>query len=415
MISKIKIFIMTLMAMVSISGCDLPDESEKIKIRKCAYSAWALDRNSDLMANAHSWKHSQLQPPVNRVDAIKQNEKEEFALMEARTDSKSKNMSVLIGWYKSDYCVSLLDDYQDYKYGKLTQKEIEILERNKGVEKALMRQVIYYSKSIANADSKDVSCSDFNEQFKFTYRNRLTGDFRESLSKGLSATIKDAGYKLKKFQRDALAVDVDGDNLREISTEIFNSCIDDILLSKRLVNTESIKNYTSPRLNLLLTKDKEAREESLKSIRDINTCGQLPKIYCLAEINMRAIGSAINIATRCDEDGNVEKHCDLTAEEILAQERKRLEIDVLISKRDHLQNYIERSINGPMQLNPDQVSMLNKLVDICSKDALSTGITGDEYENHVRLVCWPNVKRGFLKSEIDVLEKINERLKQLSD
>lgn len=415
MICRVKTFIIALMAMVSISGCGLVDESDKIKIRKCEYSAWALERNSDLMASAYGWKYGQLQAPVNRSDAIKQKEKEELALMEARTDSKSKNMSVLIGWYKSDYCVSLLDDYQDYKYGKLAPQEIEILERNKGVEKVLMRQVIYYSKSIANADSKDVSCGDFKDHFKFTYQNRLTGDFRESLSDGLRATIKDAGYRLKKYQRDALAVDVDGDNLQGISAEILNGCIGDNFLSKRLINAEFINQYRSPRLNYLLIKNKEAHEESLKSIRDINTCGQLPDVYCLAEIHAQAITSAIEIATRCDEDDNVEKHCDSTAEEILAQERKRLEIDVLISKRDNLQKYIERSIDGSMQLNPSQMSIANELIEICSKDALSTGITGEAYQNHIRRVCWPNVKLGFMKSEVDVLEKINERLKQLSD
>lgn len=228
-----------------ISSCGLMDEPTHVKLARCDQSSKYLERNSKLMRDAIEWRKS-LTPlkPMSRQEAIQYSNESSSIMMEAMNEDTSLKKSVLIKWYESNYCRSLLADYLNSEFGQPTQQEIEVLERNKDVEYALMRQIIYYSKSMVGESNNEVPCSKFKNQFEITFNNRYAANYKSELLQGIKSTILDSSFKLKDFQKEFLIEQIEGDQLESISREINSKCFDDNkFLSEKIYNLDILPQH----------------------------------------------------------------------------------------------------------------------------------------------------------------------------
>ena len=397
----------------ALPGCSYFDDSVDVKLYQCRQSAYHLDINSTLMSRAVDWKSPQLvPPPESRKELMERLNKINLTMSSAMNGNGSMDRDKLRSWYASDFCQGILKEYQDHEYGSPSDKERAIIEENKGEDAALLRQVQYFSKSMVDKDSKEVSCKKFKEQYSMTYGDQSTssGKYREQLEQGLRSTINDSTFKLKKFQIEFVAEKLSGKDIKTFSSDLIDVCKDEKLLSDRLERSQLVKMAASKKTRTLSEKSQALDAANRTMNKD---CGDLKDIFCAAEIRSTAASLAYAQSRECDDQQNSAPHCSDDAEEMYRKALLSTELGVLNSEREKREIYINEP-SGSRFFNYANASRnIDFLAEACKQQAVKDGLKGAAFQARSATVCIPNAKQEFLKPQIEELGKIKTRLEAL--
>jgi hypothetical protein len=389
-------------------SCGMSLDDEQTKLYKCEKSAMYLSHNEVLMRKAVKWKSTQLSQQIeNREDLMKNIGRANNAMSEVMNEN-GLDKGALRDWYNSEYCTNLLKEYQNYEYGAEKEKEAEIIAKNKDTEEALIRQVLHYSKSMVNTESKEVSCEKFKEQFDIAYKNPSTLKYKDDLEKGLRETIRESLFKLKKFQIDYIMAQVTSDQLENISQEIYTECQNQQLLSDKIGLINSVKFHKSQRSNLI--------NEKLKLLESDNECGDMPEVFCLTKLRRIAVNNAYSLSDKCDWEENVSEYCSMNAEDMYKTELIKAEIAKLNEEKINYEIYIENPSKSRLFNSANAQTHIWELTEKCMSDAtaIDSTLTNDKYYKYKESVCEPNAKKDFVKPQNDILQKIVARLEILN-
>lgn len=393
------------LVLMTVAGCGAQEDEEHVKLYKCERSAMYLNQNEDLVRKAVDWKAKTLPQPQSRDELMQRVNQREKAMFEVMTDNANLKKNVLLEWYNSDYCKNVVGDYQDFSLGESNRREAEIIGKNKEIEDALARQVVFYSKSLVDKESNEVSCLKLKEQIDIVYNNASAIKYRSELAGGLRATIIESVFKLKKFQQDFVGVQVGNDYLEEFSKELYDICDNDALLSNRIGFAGRVRNSKSPRSILIMDK--------LQVLQNDVACGELSEVYCLANLLKQAARSALEVSENCDSMNNVGVQCIKGAEEIYEEEFKKIELGELLRQKQKYEQYIADP-SGTRSFNSQNAQgNIYILAEKCKKEGLERGLKGLEYQKYANEVCEENAKQEFLMPQISTLKRINSRIEQL--
>jgi len=399
------VHIVIIVALGTVS-CGL-SQDDRIELYKCEKSAMYLERNEDLMRKATSWKLGTLPQNIeSREDFMKFISKTNTVMSEVMNEDGSFDKSNLLDWYNSDYCESVLKEYQDYEFGAEEEREAAIIEKNKDEEKALLRQVLHYSKSMVSNNTKEASCDKFKEQFDITYNNTSTSKYKNDLQIGLRSTIKESSFKLKKFQIDYVESQIADDHLEEFSREIYEACPNEQLLSDQIGLVRSVEYSESPRSKII--------KEKLSQVENDNKCGDLPEVFCLAELRRTALENAVETSKKCDWEDNIGEQCSLNAEDMYTKELTKAEITKLNEEKLKYERYIENPYKSELFNSSNAATMIDDLAEKCKRAAVDSGLRGESYYKQVEEVCTPNAKIEFLSPQAEVLKRIVHRLEEIN-
>lgn len=425
--------ILTVIIIANTSCTGLTDD-DKTKLYKCEKSAMYLEKNEKLMKKAASWKREQLSLLAqSREDIIENTQKLNNVMMEVMNGEGQLDKSILLDWYNSDYCVSLLKEYQDYEYGHENQKEQEIISANKDIEEALMRQVAHYSTSLVDKNTKEISCDKFKDQFDMTYNNPSSTPFRKELESGLALTIKDSLHNLKKFQIACIDKQITSENIEQFSRSIQQNCSNEKLLSTEIIKTSEVK-YCQSKRSLEIS-------EIIKDIDKNDECGDISEVFCLSKIRKIAAENAYSKSEKCDNEDSNDKQCLLDSQQMYSSELVLIEL----SKLEKAKILYEEHINDPIHNNINDrdenvfthggytEEKIKNLVDQCMIEARNTNpdlnqMSGgmsyappevqkerlEKYERYKKEVCVPSAKSEFIKPAQKILDKILKRLNEIN-
>lgn len=397
----------------ALSGCSYFDDSIDVKLYQCKQSAYHLDINSTLMRSAVDWKSPQLvPPPESRQELLDRLNKINLTMSSAMNGNGSMDRDKLGDWYKSDFCQGILKEYQDHAYGSPNDKERAILEANKGEDAALLRQVQHFSKSMADRDSKEVSCNKFKEQYSMTYANQSTSSekYREQLEQGLRSTINDSTFKLKKYQVESIAEEISGQKIRSVASNMNDICADDKLLSDRIAKSDAAQ-YAQSKKTRILSEKSQALDAAK---RDVNKeCGDLQEIFCVADIRRTAAELAYAQSRECDDKQDSASNCSDDAEEMYRKALLSTELGILNAEKKKREIYINDPAGSRIFNAANALRGIDMLAEECQQQAVKNGMKGAAFQAHSAAVCVPNATREFLKPQMEELGKIKARLEAL--
>ncbi|PJK02112.1 hypothetical protein CO615_02720 [Lysobacteraceae bacterium NML75-0749] len=377
-------------------------DPEYIKVYKCETASYYLDLNSDLMRKAVAWKRESITPPASRQEFLARIAAQESAIDDAMESSGRIKRKVLQGWYESDYCQSLLLDYQEHDFSESENREKVVIARNKEIKDALMRQIDFYSKSLVDQDVKEVSCARFKEQVDIAYENRSAFEYRGGLSLGLAATISDSLFKLREYQVKYVSDRISGGELESVAKSIYAACDDGALLSDVIGLVYGAENVKSPRTQWLA--------EKIRLNESDGDCGALSDVYCLAKLKMEAARRAYDVSEKCDLIGDQESVCqdgERMYEEMLAS----VELEVLNREKVRYERYIKNPYGR--EFSDDAVNKIIYLVNKCADESVSMGLRGEDYYIRREDVCVPRARSEYLKPWVSTLEMINSRINEV--
>lgn len=383
---------------VLVAGCG--SDPEHVQVYKCSQSAMYLDRNEDLMRKAAQWRMSSLPPPETKEDVMRQHAERSRAMGEVMADSGALDRSALRKWYETSYCESMLNDYLDYARQEDARREAEIIAKNKEIEKALLRQVAYYSKSQVDPNTKEVSCKKFNEQVAMTYRNTSAAPYRNDLSAGLHATLNESSYKLPRFQQKFIAEQSAGPQLANLAQDIASVCPADALLSDRIKSAQMISSLVSSRSSAL--------RANMEAQSNDKSCGELSDAYCMAELRKRAAMQARSLSRSCDASDDAEAHCLEDANAMYVAELRKLELETLYSTKEIYARYIANPMTAGVLNSSNARAHIEKLAEGCLKEAPRGSAFWE-----ARTVCLKKAEREFVRPQELILEKMNQRIAEL--
>lgn len=192
----------------------------EVQLHQCKNAAYHLDLNASLMRDAFEWKAPQvIKAPSNSQEfLIRNNEISKYA--NAMNNDGSIDRMRLTKWYQAPICQELLSEYQIYIYGKISEDEVNFLSENSKIDKTQLRRVYFYSKSMANQETRDTECIKFSLQRKMLDEiNPVTDAFQNRVEAGLRQTLIDSDKQYLRFQKKMLN-ELTSKELRSLATTI---------------------------------------------------------------------------------------------------------------------------------------------------------------------------------------------------
>ena len=143
------------------------------------------------------------------------------------------------------------------------------------------------------------------------------------------------------------------------------------------------------------------------------SCGNLPELYCLADIQKQAVNIALNTSRSCDEIDNSDSACVEDFEEMYRVEFKKLELTHLSKEKAKLERYIENPVGSRLFNSVNAQGNIYLISEKCKRAAVNRGLRGAAYQKEVKEVCEPSATIEFLTPQIAILKKVVERIEQL--
>lgn len=406
MLKKSKLFAIAFL-FAALDSYAMTQSEEAIALYKCEQASVQLSLNESLVRKAINWKNNSIKnQKMSNNDYMRQVSEENRAMREVMSGNGSYDKPKLLSWYNSDYCKNLLKEYQVFEYGVDVINNAQAIAKNKGIEDAVMRQILYYSKSMVKNNKSQ--CYKYKEQFDIAFTdNILTAKYRKDFLNGLSQTINDSSFKLKKFQVDYIKSQSSSNDFYKLASNIYQNCPNEGYLSEYIANVDSIKDAESLKSKSIIEK---LSQLNLNNDRD---CGNLSEVYCIANLREPALRSSYDISRKCDQQDNKQNECYLTAEKLYSLELKRMEIIKLNEERQKYESYIQNPSKSRSFNAGNSSSDIYILSEKCKQEAINLGLRGADYEKYKKEICIANAQSEFVKPQTIILEKIKNRLAEI--